>query len=526
MRISIKAFILYLIVYLLVLVGGAPSSISSGIDYKSLNNIDNNFCYTIIFSTSVAQCFNCNLGLMNSIIHDFKAKFPNSNIIVSVSMDDVRDLHPALIKRFKEGLIIPDVGGNLNKFLGIDKNPGLCVINHYGDILFKVDNLKDTSKLKSVFQGLTKPITYVQKKGLLLDQNAENEIGRPGDSPFLSFKDNTLKLVDHLKNSISSYSLIDGKLITEIYPIDSLKLCFLGHSINQKLIDLQDRVVFAEYKSIVPNIQTDSMYLLTKVLEAIIINKDNVNISSLIMRDVIAQYHNDKLISIDSLLPEEYSFSHVKKSNDIYFANTFYVKRIDMDIIKNDTIYTFAISDNPNLRNYQFKLPYNQLLEKYKFESFNFYTVGLIEYIAKNNSFLYVNPWNNIFLLLDSNDNIKKLEPKGILNQCFESHSNFFDSFTENYKEPQNQFFLNAAESIGDRIYILIKPYIENSYSNYYIIQVYSINGKFIKEQIFDYQNDKIYRIWFVENDENKLFVLIKTKSRRWELKEILLDIF
>ena len=100
--------IYYLIFFILVIFFlGLKNSIAA----------DNKFNPSFLIFFELPGCISCNTAKYNDIISDINKRFPNSNIVVFVEVDDIIQFHPKIKEIFNTTEVYPDTGRKLKDYL-------------------------------------------------------------------------------------------------------------------------------------------------------------------------------------------------------------------------------------------------------------------------------------------------------------------------------------------------------------------------------------------------------------------------
>jgi hypothetical protein len=484
---------------------------------KSLFCQDSSFVPQFLLFTNYEETYTCAKNPLVSDINYFKNNFPNSKITVYVIINDENDFNPYVKKQFSVDDVKPDLNANIAKRYGLSKFPAMLMLNHHSDILHRNDNVtkekkKSPKKIYSSY-GLDFPEEIVA-----FETDAYNQIVTPKTDCIL-LNDSILTLLDMMKNTLSKYSVNDGKLISQNSPDDSI----INYTLSKFTDDDQLRIKksdlnISEYHSFVQN-NNESLIIYNNILDA-----EKGSACSIARESIKAYYRENNNITIEDNTNTIESIQFPKVSlKGTFFSNILFSSKF---VLNDKPDYSaFLISDKINFSNCKGILTVDEIIKYYEPYPKDSYinSFPCLDYIDNDSTFVYLDPWNSFFFTYHLNNGFQtKIEPYGLLRTIF--------SQTEKYGEGKRlgtyndgfSYYLNNMIVLNENIYVLIIALDEKNHKNYFVIQKYDKFGEFIRENVISSESDIIKRVDFARSkDDKNLYLLLNTKEKRWRLYKI-----
>ena len=467
-------------------------------------------------------CPGCSDIALLDISNKLEEEFPYISRDAMVVADDIRELKP-IIKKFKKLDFYRDSTDMINEVYKIKELPALLLLNENNEILLSFNNiLKNRIDFKQIDSVINSNIFTN------LNENEDNLI-MSSNSGSVNNDGSKLCIFDYFNYRVSIFDTKTGKLIDEIIINDTIPLIFkenfteyewsrtysedpnMGVKIQNCFFDKNDKIILTGF------------CIGDMLLDTIIEQNNNSEFYTKYNFNGIPKIFYIKLDNNDIMIDSLYYTSYPQLKTN-YYKNDFLISNTYPPDQHNnqDSIYMIKFinllnkSEKPdiNLRtlknnNVNFREPIEQILQAHSVYNF------------KDDNLIYLNSYNNIFFI-KQNEEIREIEPKGILSnvfkrdQQFDSQSFLDSSRTQNF----NKYFTHSITFDEKNIfYIILYNYNKEQILDI-AVQKYSIENGFLKEVIIDLNkfDDEISSISFALKS-NK--ILTKWKNGRWKIMDL-----
>lgn len=489
-----------------------------------LNCVVLNAEYKLRFLIDFRMCPGCTDIALLDLTNKLEKKYPYIDKDALIVADDIRELKP-IIKKFSNLKFYRDSTNMIDETYKIKEFPSLILVNENNEILLSFNNILkspiDYKKIDSFFNS---------KIFTKLEENEDNLI-MFANSGTVNNDGLKISIFDYLNFRVSLFDTRNGKLIDEIAINDTIPLIFkdnfteyewnsfykegpnYGVKIQNCFFDGNDEVILTGFC-------VGDMKLDTIVEQNEEFGLDTINNFKGIPKNIYIKSDNIDLI-VDSLLNT--SYTQLKTNyykNNILISNTFppdqYIGNPDsIYMVKFINLLNKTEKTDINLRslkknNVNYRNPIERILQAHSIYNF------------KDDKLIFLNSYNNIFFIRQ-NEDIREIEPKGILidvfkrDQQFDSQSFLDSSRIQNF----NKYFTHSITFDGkNNFYVILYNYNKGKILDI-AVQKYSIKKGFLKEVIidlskFDDEFSTIAPVYF-----NSCKILTKWKKGRWKIMDL-----
>lgn len=453
---------------------------------------------SIVIGNSLKNCVTCINPAINKIIDNIKRSKINFNIFV-VFETDAKKESLNYRKYYKNCLFAEDYNGILINNFGLEEFPSLFLISPEGKIVYKSDsinkNIDEITKFIKDYSSLSikLSLTYISS----LEEDDDYLIHNIKQLSFNKEK-NTLILFESGFDAIIEYDISSGKYLNRYLLTDTIYKHFVDtihQNLWENLINQSPRIV--DYICMINGF--DSPTFLTKVVSGfrkMVLDpkhsNDSIFVTKISYCIVSIEQNNDYIIKL--ILPSQPYFYYENIINSYYVNDKIIFPTINKQIawggkpyFKNlDSIFFIVTVDYPDNN-----LEYNYFLKSIDSNITQFKPVDY--FFSMNNSELFY---------FDVNNSI-----------CFTSDINRKSIINKNLNITLRDY--NLEDAVYDE-YIFFLYHIDTDTT--FIIQIYDFQLN-LKHQIFVSQplNDILSTniIGFIDK---KLFLLIKSKIKRWKI--------
>lgn len=425
--------------------------------------------------------------------------------------------------------VLWDSNYRLAHLLNINELPALVALNLSGEVIFTHQRQDFFSFLNNSKTHKIGAVNFMGLQGIALDKTNSGTFCK-AHLPTINFHDSILTIIDIPRNSLNSYSTTNGQLIKRTVPEEHVEQfyarmiapCLLEsfHSCKFNIADF-DCGVSTERNVISP------AALFSSIPEGSIrtgaLHSDSSPKGSLTTLCITSLSNSGKNYSGSGIRtvypPASWGFipSSLKYRPPYYFCNLSYSAPSNNTEIIQDSIPTFYICKDSGSKTGSFFLTTGALKSVYSLKNFEVNSIGLMDYCAQRNEFVYLNPGNGIFCAVTLQGAIRKFTPAGLLLRTMPS-KNSFSLF-------RRKIYDSCIYVIDDIIvdssgcYVLLQQSSLSGSPEYIVVQRYDWSGQLITETPLILENDTFTKAHIAGINRKELSLLAKTRREGWQLR-------
>ncbi len=482
------------------------------------NNLTTNQQPSFYFFIEPPACASCVSLPINNIISEIERFFPNSKLEVILKLADSSLINPFIKKNIRGKNITFAVTDSILKEFEISNIPTLIVLNFHNDEIARFE--KDSIKYFSI-KAIQKLFNFYS-----LDSSkcipVKYPIGNPQVQSFF-INENNLSYVDIMKNEIGIINAINGDSVSAIVPDSSIINKITTNISEQDLDWLRDNMYpLFTYNYAIPS-EKDSYVCNADAICGIKIDTITKIIDSSEQKVTRKKYLKEKVNIIARNNTQVIDNNKIRKSlnspskfnSELFTAHIILKEKFFSNNL--DSLFLIAESSNPFFLNYRNLLSLEELKTTYNLDSIHYIpSIGLISYINKKDEYIYLNPWLKAFIAINRKSNeINKIYAKGLLKYIIKTSAFLFET---NSGYSNENYYIMESGVIGNIYNILILPLNQDKSTDFFVIQKYDLNGKFISEDYYHCnKDDKMFKIHLITDyEKNKGYILIHSKKRNW----------
>ncbi len=412
--------------------------------------------------------------------------------------------------------------------LGIRESPALVALNLTGDVLFSHQRQDFFSFLNNPNTHKIEVVNFMELPGIALDKTDSIAVCK-AHLPTINYYDSILTIIDIPRNSLNSYSTVNGHLIKRATPEEHVEQFYAQTIAPHLLQSFQkskhhitdfDCAITAERNGF-------SNPTLSSIPEgsnsAGIFHSDSSPKGSLnsfcytSLSNCNKSYNSSEVRAVRPPVSTGFIPSSLKYRPPFYFCNLSYSAPNNNEQIIQDSIPTFYICKDSGAKTGSFFLTTGVLKSAYSLKNFDVNSIGKMDYCAQRNEFVYLNPGNGIFCTVTLQGVIRKFTPAGLLLHTMSSGISY--SPLRGNNNDSCTYFVGDIIVDSSCCYLLLQQSSLGVSSEYIVIQKYDWNGQLVTETPLILENDTFTKAHIAGINRKELSLLAKTRREGWQLR-------
>jgi hypothetical protein len=423
--------------------------------------------------------------------------------------------------------IIWDSNTEIARRLNIDNLPSILGINRTGEVLFLYQRDDVAVFLQGSESRKLRAVNFMELPGISLEQTADGALCK-AYLPTINFQDSILTTLDLPRNSLSVYSTKDGKFLRRISPNEQIEQ-FYSRMIAPKLLQSmqKDKYPVRDFDCINPADRTGKCVLTKDMINDTNrkIGMEGISSASFSSGMTTNNSFSRRCVgyqgtALPAIFPSEvsgFSSSFLKYRPPYYYCNVTYTPAKEDNNTLSDSICLFYLCKDAPSQQGNYFLSIGALQSAYTLKNFDANTLGVLEYCAGRNEFVYLNPWNGIFCAVSLTGSIRKFTPAGLLLRAMLRDSSYRPISSK--RNDSMLYFVDDVIVDSGYCYVLLQPSTPRRSTEYVVVQKYDWNGALVTETPLLLSSDSFTRAHIAGISRKELYVLAKTRGKGWQLR-------